>query len=645
MTRKFFAQRALAISFVTAMAMVALEVSAWIAIFSFVMLFWKWGTENLGWKTLSRKITGTLSILLLIQVLVQFRTLIGQEPSYTFLLALSSLRIMDYETERDHKFVVLLGFLLISVKSLFTLDIYWILPSALAFAGLWYSLLPKDLPAKSKVLLKVFILSVPAAVILFFAFPRFVLPWAMSRGGSSYGEIGFTDEINPGRVAELASNPALAFRAKISNLPFKKSMDLYWRGSVLTSSRGLSWRPGRPSLRSQENKTAVEGPTYEVAMEPTSQMYLFVLDGTQNVELEANNVLPLNQSVFRATRPLTKASVFRASWKENWVDTSQPDEEFLKLPPVQGRVHNWVEEVKSRKLNEEERLEEIKKLFSDGGFFYTLSPGIYGANDLESFLFDRKVGFCEHFAGAYATLSRALGIPARVVVGYQGGRYNPLGDFWKVAQKDAHAWVEVYLNNSWKRMDPTMWVAPLRLVIGAEEFFGLSEEDQKAFARTVDWRPPPKEQFLLWDEMSFWVEDLNYRWTYFLIDFDKSSQQSLWKSFTEYKAGLSFALFIVLVLFVFIFRSLFRQKGLLTEEQVLFQAIDRWGLENKIPRTESEPPLIYLKRLRVKFPGLSDILLKIETFYDQKVYATQATEISAKELLKIWKKESRRGSF
>ncbi len=198
--------------------------------------------------------TGILSVLVLAQVLVQFRTLIGQEPSYTFLLALSSLRIMDYQTERDHKFVVLLGFLLISVKSLFTLDIYWILPSALAFAGLWYSLLPKALPEKSKVLLKLFVLSVPFAVILFFAFPRFVLPWAMARSGATYGEIGFTDELNPGRVAELASSANVAFRAKLSNLPFMTSIDLYWRGSVLTSSRGLSWRPGRPTLSSQDEE-------------------------------------------------------------------------------------------------------------------------------------------------------------------------------------------------------------------------------------------------------------------------------------------------------------------------------------------------------------------------------------------------------
>lgn len=637
MTRKFFAQRIFSFSFVVAMAMVAFEVSAWIAAFSFIMLGWKWASETFGWKPLSRKVTGALSILLLAQVLIQFRTLIGQEPSYTFLLALSSLRIMDYETERDHKFVVLLGFLLISVKSLFTLDIYWILPSALSFAGLWYSLLPKELPQKARALLKIFIMSIPAAVVLFFAFPRLVLPWAMSRGGSPYGEIGFSDEINPGRVAELASTPEVAFRANISSLPLKNSAQLYWRGSVLTSSRGLSWRPGRPLLKTRDEKEIQNLPQYEIAIEPTSQTFLFVLDGTQAVRLEANTVLPLDQSVFRASRPITKSSVYRASWDANSQDKTEPSEEYLKHPPMMGKVREWVETTLKRTRSVDERLIELQKLFSEGGFLYTLNPGLYGTNDLEDFLFNRKRGFCEHFAGAYATLARALGIPARVVVGYQGGRFNPLGGFWKVAQKDAHAWVEIYHEGVWKRRDPTQWVAPLRLAIGAEEFFNLSEEDQRALARSVDWRPPVASRFMLWDDVSFWVEDLNYRWTYFLIDFDKSSQQSFWKSFSEYKARTFFIVLIVLTLLALIFRSLFRQKVNLSEEQVLLLQVEKWGRERNVERNSAEPPLSYLERLKKLFPEKAELLTRVESLYDQKIYAGISPKESAKDLQKLWK--------
>ena len=39
----------------------------------------------------------------------------------------------------------------------------------------------------------------------------------------------------------------------------------------------------------------------------------------------------------------------------------------------------------------------------------------------DEFLFKKKIGFCEHFAGSFALLMRYANIPARVVVGYQGG--------------------------------------------------------------------------------------------------------------------------------------------------------------------------------------------------------------------------------
>ena len=56
-----------------------------------------------------------------------------------------------------------------------------------------------------------------------------------------------------------------------------------------------------------------------------------------------------------------------------------------------------------------------------GGYTYTLEPGIYGTHTADEFWFDRKTGFCEHIASSFVVLMRALGIPARVVTGYQGG--------------------------------------------------------------------------------------------------------------------------------------------------------------------------------------------------------------------------------
>ncbi|MFZ4480207.1 MAG: transglutaminase-like domain-containing protein, partial [Rhodoferax sp.] len=72
--------------------------------------------------------------------------------------------------------------------------------------------------------------------------------------------------------------------------------------------------------------------------------------------------------------------------------------------------------------------------------------------------------FCEHIASSFVILMRSLGIPARIVTGYQGGESNAIGGFLLVRQSDAHAWAEVWFaGRGWVRVDPTAAVAPGRV--------------------------------------------------------------------------------------------------------------------------------------------------------------------------------------
>ena len=43
-----------------------------------------------------------------------------------------------------------------------------------------------------------------------------------------------------------------------------------------------------------------------------------------------------------------------------------------------------------------------------------------------TFLFVRKKGHCEYFASSMAVMLRTLGIPSRMVTGFQSGTYNPM---------------------------------------------------------------------------------------------------------------------------------------------------------------------------------------------------------------------------
>jgi hypothetical protein len=99
------------------------------------------------------------------------------------------------------------------------------------------------------------------------------------------------------------------------------------------------------------------------------------------------------------------------------------------------------------------------------GFTYTLAPGPYGRDAIDEFWFERKLGFCEHFATAFVVVMRAMDIPARVVTGYQGTDPTPIDGYHVVRQSHAHAWAEYWQpGRGWVRADPTAAVAPERIV-------------------------------------------------------------------------------------------------------------------------------------------------------------------------------------
>lgn len=633
--KRFFEQKFFASAFILTLLMAALECPLWISLFAFPLLLWKWGVEKHSWRPLPSKMAGFLAVLLAAQVYFQYHTLLGQEASNTFLIGLAALRVMEYRNERDHRFIVLLGFILVSLKALFTLDFYWAIPSLYSVIGFWYSLLKNDLPEKKTILIRAFSLSLPLTLMSFFAFPRLVLPWTHNQPTTST-QVGFSEQLNPGDVAALAQTNAMAFRARFEEAA--NTRNLYWRGAVLKVSQGMRWLPSRLGFNSPK-KIDIENATgYEVALEPTSRNFLFVLDNTVHVESEGIPILNLNHTIYRSAMPLHRPISYRGFVVSKTQDDEVPDKSFLKIPRLSGRVQSWVEQTKAKSPKEEDRIKALENFFSDPRFVYTLSPGSYSQNELEEFLFERRRGFCEHFSGSYATLARALGIPSRVVVGYHGGIYNPVGTFWRVNQRDAHAWVEIFNKGQWRRVDPTSWVAPLRLTLGSEVFFNLSESDQQIFARDVDWRPQGASGISWWEEFIFHFEDLNYRWTYFLMEFDKQYQQEFWGELAANWGWVALGLALSGLLAMTLAKVLFRRNSARNETEKLMEEILRFGKRRKIPREKAEPPLPYILRLKERFPEIANLANNSFEVYDLVMYQMKETNEDISNLKKCWRK-------
>jgi transglutaminase-like putative cysteine protease len=121
---------------------------------------------------------------------------------------------------------------------------------------------------------------------------------------------------------------------------------------------------------------------------------------------------------------------------------------------------------------------------------YTYSLAVQpGHSDtaIESFLFVNKKGYCEQFAGAYAVMARAIGLPTRVAVGFTPGVQEGDG-LWSVLGLDAHAWPEVLLGQyGWVPFDPT----PGRGIPGATSYTGVPAQEAQPTASTSPGTSPP----------------------------------------------------------------------------------------------------------------------------------------------------------
>lgn len=120
------------------------------------------------------------------------------------------------------------------------------------------------------------------------------------------------------------------------------------------------------------------------------------------------------------------------------------------------------------------RARALQDFFRDGRFTYDLEiqPG-HSGRDLEVFLFETRRGYCEQFAGAFAAMARAVGLPSRVAVGFTPGEIDQATGEYVVRGFNGHAWPEVYLDGyGWVAFEPT----PGRGIPGGESYTGVAEQ-------------------------------------------------------------------------------------------------------------------------------------------------------------------------
>lgn len=130
----------------------------------------------------------------------------------------------------------------------------------------------------------------------------------------------------------------------------------------------------------------------------------------------------------------------------NTEDPEEIRELYLQIPgELPERVRFLAAEITEKYTSRYEKAEAITKYLRDEMKYQISIDTIpFGQDPVDYFLFDSRTGFCNYYASSAVMMMRAVGIPARMVVGFAQGKLDDDEKIYTVRMQDSHAWVEVF---------------------------------------------------------------------------------------------------------------------------------------------------------------------------------------------------------
>ena len=574
-----------------------------------------------------------------------YRTNFTVEMAASFLFLSCILKLIEVRSQKDVVIFIYTMFYLSSVSFLFEQGILQALLQISVITICFYILFIIQidessfrssqfnlLKVHSKSMLKLMGLALPIVVIIFLFFPRISPLWQMPIK-SQVSKVGIDTEMSPGDVSKLAKSSEPAFRVTFDKtLPERSS--LYWKGLILDQFDGKKWtQSAGQSSFSLLNKVdagrffETKYPSYEVMLEPHQQKWVFSLDGSQ---LASSNITSSEMGLFNLKTEAIQASRYQMEMPPQNSPSAEIDiptafslkqvdriksyqRQDLQLPSkrLNARSQVYIHKLSKQFSNPEQLLIYLLNQFREDTFYYTLEPPLLGEDFVDEFIFDTKSGFCGHYAGSLAYLLRLAGIPARVVIGYQGGEFNAQSDYLLVSQYDAHAWVEAFLpNKGWLRLDPTAMVSPLRISAGIESSLG----SERSFLQDSPFASAAmKYSALNWIRLR--LDEVNFQWQNLVVNYNQDQQDSLITKVLGQNSLLRVALlFVYLSITIFFLAMLyywFKAISGYTKAEKKYMiwlfVLSRFGFK----RLKGETPRLFLQRIQMtKHKRLASITAK-----------------------------------
>ena len=311
---------------------------------------------------------------------------------------------------------------------------------------------------------------------LFFLLPRTANAALRHLASKGYFLPGFSNQVTLGQIGEIKTRSTAVMHVRVHNNGGR--LNAKWRGAALSDFDGKRWyntadagqrlpigADGRVILADDtQRRRRGKRIAYRVDVNGIDTAVLFFAGTPEVLNLNAPSLIHTANDNYRigaGSSDGVRYDVYSFFDESDKADGPQQAPaavraRYLQLPPLDPRIPALAARMAPDTLAPADRARAIEaRLRQDYGYTLEL-PKAPGPDPLAYFLFTRRKGHCEYFASAMAVLLRSIGIPSRMVTGFQSGVLNPITDVYVIRASDAHTWVEAWLpGRGWTTFDPT----------------------------------------------------------------------------------------------------------------------------------------------------------------------------------------------
>ena len=475
---------------------------------------------------------------------------------------------------------------------------------------LMWSRMQSDFLGVFKVTTGLFLLSLPAVVVMFIAFPRISFEKAdYGFKADNYAPSGYDGKMHVSDK-EFRPDNKIIMEVFFQEREIDENM-LYFRGSTLDSDDGIIWEDNRFN-KPKEHLIAKENQiSYDITLYPHGKNWVYAIDMPT---LAPQSTSINNDFTITSNKPIYEKKHYRLDATLKYKLISNKVQSNLKVVPTKSpKTTKILRAIKELQTSNKTKADMLFELFKKQDLSYAVKPkDIDFTNFLDSFLLDAKNGYCVHFAAAFAQSARVIGIPSRVVTGYKGSLKNKIENYIIIKSADAHSWVELYLDKEgWVRYDPTK-TAQRNLDISVSE---------------------NNKNDTIFQKLNLQYMYVKYIITKWVLDYNRLEQMQILKNLlndTVYLLKFIFAIIMLIVTSVLLFAIVvsFKKSDPITKTMAkLLKVLNKKGFI----KTPEETIDMFLSRIENK-TNIS--FVNINNIYQTLLYSKNKNNTNIKQLQK-----------